>query len=162
MFTVFIKIKKRTVIVAGCALLVAVGGLIGLSALRTDRELPTSGQGPNLSLNKANSNENRVNFLNNLGWEVETEPLEIEEVLIPQEFDAVFQRYNDLQKQQGFDLQKQQGQRCKRYSYAVTNYPGQRDAVRVNLLVYKGKLIGGDVCSNRLDGFMHGLVMPAS
>ena len=163
MFTVFVRIRKKALVIAACALLVVAGGLIGLSSLLSaEEEMPASGQRPNLALNKADKNENRVNFLKNLGWEVEEEPIEIEEVLIPKEFDAVFQRYNELQIQQGFDLTKQQGKRVKRYSYAITNYPGQKEAVRANLLVYKNKLIGGDVCSNQLDGFMHGLVMPTS
>ena len=32
--------------------------------------------------------------------------------------------------------------------------------VRINLLVYKGKIIGGDVCSLGLDGFQRTLIFP--
>ena len=38
----------------------------------------------------------------------------------------------------------------------IENYPGQAEGVRANILVYKNKVIGGDVCSVELDGFMHG------
>ena len=59
-------------------------------------------------------------------------------------------------RQQGCDLSKYAGKRCKRYTYVIENYPGQAEGVRANILVYKNKVIGGDVCSVELDGFMHG------
>ena len=78
---------------------------------------------------------------------------------IPKEFDDVFTNYNAIQKTQGCNLEKYAGKRCKRYTYVVTNYPGQTDNVRANILVYKDKVIGGDVCSLELGGFMHGFVI---
>ena len=33
-------------------------------------------------------------------------------------------------------------------------------SIRANLLVYDGVVIGGDVCSVALDGFMHGFERP--
>ena len=41
----------------------------------------------------------------------------------------------------------------------MKNYPGYENkdgVVRANLLVYEGRVIGGDVCSVELDGFMQG------
>ena len=52
------------------------------------------------------------------------------------------------------------GKRVKRYTYEVTNYPGQASGVRANLLVDGGMVIGGDICSLTLDGFMHGFALP--
>ena len=47
----------------------------------------------------------------------------------------------------------------KKWTYILTDYPGyeEKDCIRMNLLVYKGKVIGGDICSVELDGFMTGL-----
>ena len=90
---------------------------------------------------------------------VEPEADEVVEVQIPKEFDDVFTNYNAIQKTQGCNLEKYAGKRCKRYTYVVTNYPGQTDNVRANILVYKDRVIGGDVCSLELGGFMHGFVI---
>lgn len=97
--------------------------------------------------------------MESFGWQVEPEADEVVEVQIPKEFDDVFTNYNAIQKTQGCNLEKYAGKRCKRYTYVVTNYPGQTDNVRANILVYKDKVIGGDVCSLELGGFMHGFVI---
>ena len=34
------------------------------------------------------------------------------------------------------------------------------DEVTANILVYENKIIGGDICSVNLDGFMHGFTPP--
>ena len=107
----------------------------------------------------AETEEQRIQFLKSFGWEVSAQPTEIAEVVIPTEFDEVYENYNALQKTQGFDLSPFKGQTVKRYCYAVTNYPGGVPNVYTNLLVSDGKVIGGDVCSNDLDGFMHGFAM---
>ena len=79
------------------------------------------------------------------GWELEQEPYEIVEMVIPEEFDAAMERYNGIQKAQAMDLSAFCGRRCRRYTYVVTNYPGRTDPVQANLLVLDGKIIGGDI-----------------
>lgn len=101
-------------------------------------------------------NEDRLEFIAQFGLEVEEEPCEIEEIVIPQEFDAVYQKYNEIQKAQGLDLSRYAGKKVKRFCYRVLNYPGCEDEVRLNLLVAENKVVGGDVSSLALDGFMHG------
>ena len=66
----------------------------------------------------------------------------------------------DLQRQQGFDLERYAGKRAKRYTYEILNYPSGETGVQANLLLYKTTVIGGEVLSPRLDGFLHGLSMP--
>lgn len=97
-----------------------------------------------------------VQFLADLGYEVNPTYTEVREVLIPDEFDDVFTNYNVLQKEAGMDLEPYHGKRMKCYSYEVTNYPGEPN-VLAHLYVYKEKIVGGDVSSTALDGFMHGL-----
>lgn len=104
--------------------------------------------------------EQRQQFIAQLGWQVESEPAEAIEVVIPKKFDEIYQSYNLIQKEQGMDLLKWRGKRCMKYSYNVLNYPAQQQNIRLNLLVCGGKIIGGDVCSLGLDGFMHGLSFP--
>ena len=76
---------------------------------------------------------------------------------IPKEFNEVYEKYNKLQKQQGFDLEDYKGKTAEVYTYAVKNYGNKKQEVRANLIVCKGQLVGGDVCSAELDGFMQGL-----
>ncbi len=110
----------------------------------------------------ANSSEEILKFISQYGWETDTEPTEIRDVIIPQEFDDVYNNYNDIQLSQGFDLTKHAGKRVKRRTYIIRNYPGYSpddDFIRINILISDGKVIGGDVCSIKLDGFMHGFVL---
>lgn len=99
-----------------------------------------------------------LTFISAFGWEVEEEPDEVREVIIPAEFDDVYNNYNAIQLKQGYDLQKYAGERVKRWTYTIKNYPEyvDQECIKINVLVYKGEVIGGDVCSVRLDGFMHG------
>lgn len=106
----------------------------------------------------AKTTEQQVAMLKSFGYEVEEQPVLIEEVIIPSEFDEDYQAYNNYQKLSGFDLSKYKGCRAKKYTYNVTNYPEQSDGVVANLLVYNGKAIGGDISSTALDGFVHGFV----
>ena len=104
--------------------------------------------------------EEVLNFISSLGWEVDQNPMEVREVVIPGVFDDVYSGYNDIQLSQGFDLQKYAGQRVKRWTFIIRNYPGtepEDDFVRINILVCDDEVIGGDVCSIKLDGFMHGI-----
>ena len=99
-----------------------------------------------------------LTFISTFGWEVDEEPDEVREVIIPAEFDDVYNNYNAIQLKQGYDLQKYAGERVKRWTYTIKNYPEyvDQECIKINILVYKGEVIGGDVCSVRLDGFMHG------
>ena len=74
--------------------------------------------------------------------------------------DESYQEYLALQSDQGFDLQKYAGKRVKRYTYEIFNYPSGEAGVQANLLICKNTVVGGEVLSPRLDGFLHGLTMP--
>ncbi len=102
-------------------------------------------------------NAGRIAFLGGFGWQVEPEPHEILEIVIPYEFDAVYEQYNQLQLSQGYDLTRWRGRTAKRYTYRITNYPNQQDEVFANLIVCQQQIVAGDVSSLSLQGFMHGL-----
>lgn len=111
---------------------------------------------------KASTADERIAYLSQFGWSVEEEPCEVKEVIIPAEFDEVYENYNKIQLEQGFDLSKYCSQRVKKWTYIVTNYPGYEGSqcIRATLLIYDGNVIGGDICSVELNGFMHSLVNP--
>ena len=112
-----------------------------------------------VSLYTAETADDRLKFISDLGWIVDEDPVEVRQIAIPQEFDDVYSNYNEIQLSQGYDLTKYAGRSAKRWTYIIRNYPdvsSDEDYVRINLLVCDGKIIGGDVCSIKLDGFMHG------
>lgn len=106
------------------------------------------------------TNEDRIAFLSGYGWTVSEEPVAVEEIQIPKEMDDSYQDYLSLQSQQGFSLESYAGKRLKRYTYEITNYPTGECGVQANLLIYKHTVVGGEVLSPHLDGFLHGLTMP--
>ena len=101
------------------------------------------------------SDMERRQFLEGFGWELGEAYLR-ETIRIPAVFDKVYQTYNQIQLDQGVDLQKYAGKEVERCQYIVTNYPNYPEGIRANLLIFEGKIIGGDVCSIALGGFMHG------
>ena len=102
-------------------------------------------------------NDGRVTFLTDLGWQVATSPVESSQVKIPGEISEVFDRYNALQKGQGYDLTQYAGKKVMRYVYKVENYPGATEPVYATLLVYKNQVIGGDITDTGAKGKIHGL-----
>jgi hypothetical protein len=116
----------------------------------------TSAQTVSINYEKIRDNDDRVEFLSQFGWKVEDEPLETVEVIIPTEFDTVFAGYNEIQKAQGLDLAKYKKKTVTRYTYEVTNYPDYKGTVHANVIVYRNRVIGGDICTADMDGFIHG------
>ena len=97
----------------------------------------------------------RREFLSQFGWTLSDKEPFYEEVSIPKEFDGIFTSYNDMQKSQGLDLQKYAGKICHHYRYEITNYDAD-EVVYANLLIYRGRVIGGDISSEKMDGFVFG------
>lgn len=108
------------------------------------------------------NNDARVKFLTDLGWEVTTSPAESSQVRIPENATEVFDRYNQLQKSQGYDLTQYAGKSVMRYVYKINNFPGATEPVYATLLVYKNQIIGGDVTNTAAGGKVQGFKMPAA
>lgn len=105
----------------------------------------------------------RVDFLAQFGWEIDEDPVEVSEVIIPAEFDSAYKEYNDMQAGHGLDLSKYSGMRAKRWTYTVKNYPGYENndgMVQANIFVLDGIVIGGDISSLEKDGFMQDFNYP--
>ena len=120
-----------------------------------------AGDGTQTPTAKITTNDDRVAFLANLGWDVTVTPTETMQVRIPENDDAVFRRYNDLQKSQGYDLSAYSGKAIMRYVYRINNYPGATEPVYATLLVYKNQVIGGDITDTAAKGQIRGFKMPA-
>ncbi|NLT40468.1 MAG: DUF4830 domain-containing protein [Clostridiales bacterium] len=154
MFTAKLSKKKLITAVLIIAIIVCI---IIIAAGRGDNEYRDAFS-EEISVTNIKSNEDRVAFLSALGWEVDPIIVEMEEAVIPKEFGDTYKAYNKIQLEQGFDLLEYAGKRVKRYTYAVTNYPDIPDNVYADLIIYKDRVIGGDICCIASDGFMHSLI----
>ena len=155
MYIVSMKLTRRRKIIVLCAAFALVlAGVLGVIHWLGDDSVSASGK-VDPKLTQVKSNEDRIKFIQQYGWTVTEEPVEIKEVIIPKEFDDTYEQYNTIQKSQGFDLSRYQGKTAKRYTYAVTNSPN-RQGVLANLLVVDEKVVGGDLCSSEPNGILHG------
>ncbi len=109
---------------------------------------------------KVKSADAAAEFLAQFGWVVDAGSVETAEVTIPAEFDKIFAGYNEMQKAQGLDLSKYKSKAVTRYTFTVTNYDGYDGTVYANVLVRRDRVIGGDICSADVSGFIHGFRAP--
>ena len=157
MFIMTAKIPWRKLAAGGIAALVLAACFLTLSPNpAVSCGAPTS----SAEVTGIRTNRDRLEVLASYGWEVDPKPVEIQELTIPEELDETYTQYLALQSSQGFDLTAYAGRRVRRYSYHVTNYPTGEQEVRADLLIYRGRVVGGEVLSPRLDGFLHGLSGP--
>ena len=124
---------------------------------RARRQAPEPAAAPQLL-----TNADRVTYLCSFGWEVEPEPLETLQFLLPETLEEPYLTYNDLQKNQGFDLSACCGKQVTRYTYTVTNYPGRAQGVQANLYICEERPAAGDIFCAGADGFQEGLAFPKS
>ena len=156
MFIITAKFHPRRTVAVLVATALVCGGLIG-SQLFTEDGLAVSAT---VSPKGVKDNDDRIAYLQSYGWQVSEDPITVEELLIPEVLDETYSQYLDLQLSQGFDLTAYSGERVKRYTYTVTNYPTGESDVQAGLLIYKNTVIAGDVLSPQLGGFIHGLAYP--
>lgn len=157
MFIVTAKLHRGRILAVAAAAVAVCGALVGANVLGGAGAAVATAANPK----GVKSNEDRIAYLESYGWQVAPEPVAVEELVVPEEFDETYQQYLDLQSSQGFDLTEYSGKRVKRYTYEITNYPSGETGVQAGLLIYKNTVVGGDVLSAQLGGFIHGLEMPA-
>ncbi len=98
-------------------------------------------------------NSSRIDFIKRLGVTPDENLSEEKEIFIPEKFTDVWERYNQMQKSVGYDLSLYSGKTAKLFKYKILNFSGNSSAY-VNLIVLEGKVIGGDISSAELNGFM--------
>lgn len=94
--------------------------------------------------------EEQLTFLNELGYTVDPQPIFSDEVVIPEVFDSVYEKYNDLQKSQGLNLEKYRGKTVMRYTYELQG--DEAFPEYATLLIYKNRIIGGDITTTGENG----------
>lgn len=135
------KVDKKKIIIALLGALALLGAILLLAGGNSEPAATTLA-----------SNDGRVAFLQNLGYEVTTSPVTSGQVRIPETSDQVFEKYNELQKSAGYDLTRFAGKLVMRYVYKVNNYQNSTEPVYATLLVYKDAVIGGDVTDTAPQG----------
>ena len=144
------KKKLIWIVAAAIAAIVVLFALFGGEAQVTDTSAPM-----------AAGNDARVEFLKSFGWEVASSPVESNQVRSPEETSPVYERYNALQKSQGFDLTPYAGKNVMRFVYKITNYPDATEPVYATVLIYKNRVIGGDITDTAASGNIRGFARPA-
>ncbi len=109
---------------------------------------------PLLSSEKIYGKEDISEALLSMGWESDISQLTEQSAVLPEQFDDTFVAYNAIQLKQGCDLSQYAGKQVTVYTVPITNYPDTTDTVLATLIVYKNKLIGGDIHAAAMDGFM--------
>ena len=150
------KVDKRKILLAAAAVVIAIILLLTLGGESDPAATSTA------AMPQADTNDARVKFLTDLGWEVTASPVESMQVRIPKETSEVFDRYNALQKSQGYDLSAYAGKNVMRYVYLINNYPSATEPVYATLLVYKDQIIGGDITNSAPGGKVQGFAMPSA
>ena len=119
-------------------------------------ETVNAGGNAEIRYDKIKSADDAAQFLSQFGWQTDGKPEEVGTVTVPEEFDKVFAAYNELQKEQGLNLSKYRGKEVTRYTFRIANYQGYDGKVLANVLIYRNRVIGGDICSADTSGFVHG------
>ena len=148
-----IRICAAVALAAG----IALAAFLAISALR----------GENLNLNHSNQDktrirldteEGRIAYLAELGWEVSPDPVESFRFLLPEPLTEPYLSYNALQLPQGFDLNQHTGQQITRYTYKILNYPNRPDGVQANLYIIDADPVAGDIFCPGANGFQEPLI----
>jgi len=154
MFIVTARIPKKRLLTGAAVLACCAVAVVTALILSAGRPAAASA-----GLSAVRSNDDRVAQLNSMGWTVLTSPVKTEELLIPEVLDESYNDYLALQQKQGFDLTQYRGKKVKRYTYQITNYPDGRTDITAALLIYRNRIIGGQIQS--ADGsILHGLAFP--
>lgn len=158
MFIYAAKLDRRRLVAGGLGALALVCALAAWLSFSGG----SAAAGEMVSPKRIKTAEDRLSYLGAYGWLVKEEPLAVEEIAIPKEMGPEYTDYLNLQSQQGFDLTRYAGKTVKRYTYEILNYPTGETGVQVSLLIHKNTVVGADILSPALDGFIHGLQMPQS
>lgn len=77
----------------------------------------------------------------------EEEPSDVRTVTIPLKFNNYYSGYNALQEPLGLNLLHYQGCTCQLYTYRLSGTPEL-----LHLLIFRNRIIGGDIADEKFDG----------
>ena len=154
MFVFTAKLNRKKAIVAVIVLALLLAAAIILVSLRFKN---AGGENHRTETQGIANAADAVRYLNDLGWQVDAEPLEVKHLVIPRAFTGVYADYAALQARQGFPIAEYGGMEAVRYTFRVRNHPSGGEDIVADLVVCGQTVIAGDIQSTALDGFMTGL-----
>ncbi len=141
MFVYNVKIlpsKKLLVFLAAASIVVSVVCVICMISVHSQvPDTATCDEIGTYSLKAETCNE-QINFLKGFGLSPVPESAESRDIIIPSEFNPVYDEYNELQKSIGLDLSRYKGKSAKMITYELKNSK-EKYAV---MLIYKNMVIG--------------------
>ena len=150
MFIISAKFTKKRLMLCVIALALLIWGAVALGGRQEAPADPIPGE----------TDQQRTAYLASLGWITSSAPTETLEFTLPDPLGETYQRYNQLQQEQGFDLTPYAGQQVKRFTYQVTNHPQGTEDVQADLYVCGGLIIGGDILCTGEESFVATLKFP--
>ena len=138
-----------------CATL--IGGILLVTALVfiLPSAPPEDASASAVQYDRIESYADMAEFLRQFGWEIDAEnPLSDEKVVLPQNFEGMFLKLNEIQKAQGLDLSDYAGKEVRRLAFAVKN--GTEENTVAVLFVYRECVVGGFLASGEPGGFVMG------
>ena len=159
MFVCSLKASRLKLILALILLFVAVILCVTLAVGRGGGEVRASAAAErSVRFDGIKTEEDLIGFARKLGMEIKVPAYGKADIDIPRVFDAVYKKYNDVQRRQGLDLSRYRGKTLARYTYELTNYPGipadSDQTAFLTLFVYKNKVVAGDISSKAMGGFV--------
>ena len=150
MFTKSLKLTKKRAV----ALLLLLGLCLAAAVMICSSPRSLFSMGDMLD---ASQQKGRVKYLASYGWEVDADSEDERSVLLPKSFEGALDEYAGMQTSQGYDFASYAGLECRQFTYTVTDYAGFDGTVYAVLYVKGTRVIGGDIHSAEIDGFMHGI-----
>ena len=152
LYVIHMRFTRRKLLLTAAALVLVTGTTLLLAGcFRSDADA----QAVTLA-----TNEQRLSYLRELGWEVAPEPVETLDLQLPEDLKPQWGDYLKLQKLQGLPFAGCAGQTVRRFTYTVTNYPEIPDGVQANLFLCEDRLVGGDIIATGENGFQSVLAFP--
>jgi len=141
----YVTFTRKVLLVILCSLLLCLGFISRYTYAASNEK-------------NGKTNGDRVGFLSSIGCVVENNPSCKKNITIPTNFSDVYDNYNEIQKQANFDLSHFKGENCTVYSYKVISFSDvDAENTFANLIVYKDRIIGGDISQVSIGGQMYPL-----
>ena len=146
MFAVDFRAPKRRIVLITLVIMVVllIGAVFRFDIRPETTESETSGT----------DSFSVADYIASFGIETDESTCVIDEVIVPTEFNDVYENYNAIQKEQGFDLSSYKGKTLSRYTLEVTNYTEKEKEVFAEVLTYRGKVVAADIYCTNAEGFI--------
>ncbi len=140
--------KKLTTVLAVISVSVAVICIICM--IKVQGNVPDSATCDEIGLYSltAKTVDEQLEFLELFGITADSQSRRVKNILIPSDFNSVYEEYNGLQRQIGLDLNKFKGKNAQEITYNIKN----ADDNFAVLVVYSDKVIGAHITNGEYGG----------